>query len=378
MTQEQLAEQAGVSVDVIRKLEQQRRDGVHTATLRKLAEGLKTEPAALMGGDGTPGEKLTTERLVGKDDDEALELVEALGHSNITPGALDVLEASVGRVLQVYSHVPPPSLLGWARHRLGAITALLNGSQPLVQRRRLYVVAGRIAGLRAWLAHDLRRPASAAVFYSVAATAACEAEDDALHAWVLGNRSRIPIYEGMPCAALDLINEAIAHAEGHADAATRAWLLAQASRAHSAMHDHAAGARALAQAERILDHASAESTGSLVYFDGCRLVSFIGHHHLLAGQPGRAEEYLRSSLAKLRPQQVRHIALTRLDLAAALIAQGELAEGCDQAVAALTIPREEQIDSIVRRAGQLRGRLGLHGSRFAPAREVVELIDALQ
>src|SRR5262249_61406755 len=163
-----------------------------------------------------------------------------------------------------------------------------------------------------------------------------------------------------PRAALDLIEEALGRAEGHAGPVVEAWLLAQASRAHSALNDHTTGGRALAQSERMLDVAT-DSGDEIVYFDGARLAAFVRHHHLLAGRPAVAEEQMRTSLGQLRQEQIKHLALTRLDLATVLIAQGELAEACDQAIAALTIPAEQMIDSIVRRAGPLRRRLAVPG-----------------
>lgn len=310
-------------------------------------------------------------------DDDAFELADALGHSNIAPHVLDLLESSVIRVAQTYSTVPPPSLFEWGRTRLAAVVTLLRGSQPVVQRRRLCSIAGQLAGLRAWLAHDMHEPVSATSFYRVAATAAREAEDEALYAWVLGNHSRIPSYEGKPRAALTLIEEARERAEGYASPVARAWLLAQASRAYSVLNDHAAGGRALVQAERTLDAASTDAIDEIVYFDGGRLAAFVGHHHLLAGRPAVAEEQLRASLSRLKPEQIKHLVLTRLDLASALIAQGELAEACEQATAALTIPAEQMIDLTVQRARRLRGQVAANGGRFAPAREVVELIDSL-
>lgn len=311
-------------------------------------------------------------------DREAFELAEALGHSTLAPHVLDLLEASTVRVAQSYSTVPPPSLLEWGRTHLAAVVTMLRGSQTIAQRRRLCAVAGRIAGLRAWLAHDLRQPVAASSFYRVAATAALEAGDEALHAWVLGNHSRIPIYEGGPRIALRVIQEALLRADGHAGPIVRAWLLAQASRAHSACGDHDAGGVALAQAERLLDSADTDDTSDeIVYFDGGRLAAFVGHHHLLADRPGPAEAHIRDALRQLRPTQIRHLALTRLDLASVLLAQDELDEACGQAVAALTIPVGEMIDSTVRRATRLRTQFVVQSRRFAPARDVVAMIDQL-
>jgi transcriptional regulator with XRE-family HTH domain len=48
MTQEELAGRAGISADVVRKLEQHRKDSVRLETLRKLAQGLQADPASLL------------------------------------------------------------------------------------------------------------------------------------------------------------------------------------------------------------------------------------------------------------------------------------------------------------------------------------------
>ncbi|MEV5596963.1 helix-turn-helix transcriptional regulator [Streptomyces sp. NPDC052496] len=53
LTQEQLAEAAGLSVDVVRKLEQGRRRTARLSTLNALAAALDTEPSYLVGQPGT-------------------------------------------------------------------------------------------------------------------------------------------------------------------------------------------------------------------------------------------------------------------------------------------------------------------------------------
>lgn len=49
LTQEQVAERSGVSVDVIRKLEQHRKHSARLPTLHALARGLGAEVTALLG-----------------------------------------------------------------------------------------------------------------------------------------------------------------------------------------------------------------------------------------------------------------------------------------------------------------------------------------
>jgi transcriptional regulator with XRE-family HTH domain len=50
MTQEQLAEKAGLSAAAIVRLEQNKTEP-HVSTIRKLADALEIEPAALLGED---------------------------------------------------------------------------------------------------------------------------------------------------------------------------------------------------------------------------------------------------------------------------------------------------------------------------------------
>lgn len=49
VTQESLAERSGISVDVIRKLQQHRKHSVRLPTLHKLASGLGVEVTGLLG-----------------------------------------------------------------------------------------------------------------------------------------------------------------------------------------------------------------------------------------------------------------------------------------------------------------------------------------
>ncbi|GAA3049945.1 hypothetical protein GCM10020000_33280 [Streptomyces olivoverticillatus] len=50
LTQEGLAERSGVSVDVVRKLEQRRKHSARLPTLHALAKGLGVEVTTLLGG----------------------------------------------------------------------------------------------------------------------------------------------------------------------------------------------------------------------------------------------------------------------------------------------------------------------------------------
>jgi hypothetical protein len=89
---------------------------------------------------------------------------------------------------------------------------------------------------------DLHDPDKAKGYYDVAMTAAGEAEDDAVAAWVLANLSYLHAHPGATNAALEAAQGAAARVARCADVTTQhAWLIrvpgvgvtAQASRASS-------------------------------------------------------------------------------------------------------------------------------------------------
>lgn len=340
-----------------------------------------TGPVFLTAPGGRPlgvapvirGRVAAAESAVGEDERD---LLEALTRSNVSVGVLDALEAEALRVIGEYPRIPPARLRGWAQARLACVTALLGGVQLIEHRRRLCSAAALVAGIRSWLAFDLRDPSAAARFCRIAATAAREAQDTVLAAWVLGNRARILAYGPDPFLAERAAANALALADGHASPTLTAWLLAQAARARTATGHHAAGGRALAEAERQLDRVN-DRVPELVYFDDCRLVSFIGHHHLLAGRPGPAAEHIQTSLVQLHPNQTRHRALTRLDLARAMLDQGEVEGACAQATVAVGLADEDLIEPVVRRAQALRRRLRTYARQMPAARELNDRIAAL-
>ncbi|MGK4907321.1 helix-turn-helix transcriptional regulator [Streptomyces albus] len=141
MTQEQLAERAGVSVDTIRKLEQGRRTTARLGTLRKIASALDVELERLLG-------QPTVTRKSGADEGGLLALRDAIQDVDALPGVLadtaldeapdaDAWMRAVGEATSLY----------WA----GAYSTLA-GRLPLILRDGTRVVrelTGADAG-KAW------------------------------------------------------------------------------------------------------------------------------------------------------------------------------------------------------------------------------------
>lgn len=167
LTQERLAERAGVSVDVIRKLEQGRRRTARLATINSLARALDTEPSYLVGQPSTF-----------ENSDPHAELPSVLALRRAISPVYDLFDGEA-------DPEDPPSI--------AALRASLHSTDGIRREGRL----GEIGALLPQLIHDARAAAHAssgadaaaahsvlAVAYQVAATtlAALGKEDAAFTA----------------------------------------------------------------------------------------------------------------------------------------------------------------------------------------------------
>ncbi len=122
LTQEQLAEKAGLSISAVRKLEHGRRDGVRMATLTALAGALGVEAGELLGaGPGTWPAQAERDRAFGA------RIWELLAARDISPGQLEAILAGVPGPSGA---VPTYRLLEFMT---GALRALRAGVRALTQ-----------------------------------------------------------------------------------------------------------------------------------------------------------------------------------------------------------------------------------------------------
>src|SRR6266542_5296596 len=99
LPQRELAERAGVSVDLVSKLEQRVKQTPSLQSLGKIAAALGVEVAALLShpdADLTPAED--TEQPV-----DAVDVARLVERSDIGPGTLDTVETIVDRLCRDYS-----------------------------------------------------------------------------------------------------------------------------------------------------------------------------------------------------------------------------------------------------------------------------------
>lgn len=231
--------------------------------------------------------------------------------------------------------------------------------QTVDHRRRLCALAGRLAGLRAWLLFDLADHRSADLWYEAAIQAAREAEDHALGGWLLGARSLIPSYQHNHRAALDLIACGQAIVEGSGDKTVKTWLNALEARSRAGMHDLAQFRTARRHAERLVARTALAERRHGMDFDGdtLDLTYYTGSSYLLLRQPEAASTFLRESIRKLPPAHAKATAILLLGLATAAAQRHDVDEAGELMCQALATARNQPIMPILLRARELRNQL---------------------
>jgi transcriptional regulator with XRE-family HTH domain len=325
LTQEELADRADVSRDLVAKLEQGRRRTARIASLASLARALDVElsalvarPVPVLGPDG-PGREWRASPEMAAD-----------------------LETLVGSYREAYAGTT-------------AVTELLPGTVGLMcllidlQRRgqwpedraRLASLVGQTA-LLAGLLH-LMGPGdldASRAHYNLALQAAREGEDWDLASYVLGSLAFLAISAHRPVESRGFRDAAWELASRRASPRTRAWAAALASELFARDGDETSSrqflSRGFAAMERTRDDPSWTGIG---WFDEPRLAAYEGGNMVLLGQYSAAEELLRSSLSRLDLTRVKHRCTLSADLAMALAHLGEIEEAGARAMDALLLAR---------------------------------------
>jgi tetratricopeptide (TPR) repeat protein len=281
---------------------------------------------------------------------EPEDLAQVLEASNVGPLTVSQLEATAARLGQDLPSTPPVLLRRPLLEHYRRVASWLGKPQPIAQRRRLCGVAAQLAGMAGNVSFDLHDPGKAQAYYDVAMTAAGEADDDSLAAWVLANLSYLHAHRGTMNAALEAAQGAAARAAHSADVTTQhAWLAALEAELHASLGDAKAVYAALRRAERAVERARPEARRlGIDFFTPARLPAYMGSCYMLLGQAKLAQRFSSEALGLLGPR-ARSRWFVRLDLATTLVQQGELEEACSvasESLAALSgddwTPRLEQ------------------------------------
>lgn len=187
---------------------------------------------------------------------------------------------------------------------------------------RYIALLGDTAQLAAWLAIDSQDYSTARHFCSIALSSAEEGEDPTLHSYVLGVMSYIHLHAQRGNEAVRLLDSALRIANTPrfgVNPAVRSWLHEALAEAHAFAGNHEAGAKALAEAERLFDAVQADSVPHWLGFYNTQehATRLQGRCLLRLGDVRAAITALDSACELLPEQYVRERSGTLIDLASA-------------------------------------------------------------
>lgn len=295
------------------------------------------------------------------------------------------LHAGVEATAVDYLGTPPAPMMDRA-HALRAEAAerIRSGHHRPQDRSDLYVTAGQLSGVLAYALLDMGDPDEALAHVAAASRCAEYAGDAELAAWAAGTRSLICRFMGDYGLALDAIRDGyqwVGSGTGTGEARLRcgeAQCLANLgdSQAANAALDGAEDARARIRRPDSLGGLFGFSAAKQSYYAGSSLIWLEGGHD--------AERAEREAIAAIGMWQAGPEAERSLDderlahvyLATARVQLGDVEGAADAIDPVLSLPLEDQISWIVKRADRVASMLS--APRFKGNRTAEETVQAIR
>jgi transcriptional regulator with XRE-family HTH domain len=341
LTQRALAERAGVSVDLVAKLEQGVKQSASLSSVEAIAAALEVDMASLLTRqpqDQAPPHKNGAQADPGLDAIEVARLAERsdLGHST-----LDTIDAIVDRLCRDYSREPARWLLPKVNDRLRRVVGLLGGHIRLDEHRRLLVAAGWLEVLRATLAFDLRDRVAAEASRSVAQRLAVQAEHPEIIGWTFELEAWWALTDRHFRAAIDRSRQGQAASPRHSS--VMAQLAAQEARAWARLGDRHETRAALERAAAALATLPApDHPEHHLVFDADKLHFYSATCYAWLGMADPAEEHAGEVIRQCGDGRWKtRFANAHVDLGLARAARGEIdgaAEAGQRALAVFEAP----------------------------------------
>lgn len=394
LTQEQLAERAQVSVDVIRRLEQGQRKTARIPTLQAIATALGTRFflgfADRRAQEPTPPGRIdennedqwsrdpessdmkrrellrlitTATAVIGSSsaiadqpDEPDLNRLTAASSGRLGRAALADLAAFNTRLWSAFIAAQAKSEVAPAVwDQVQRLTSALRRPQSAATRRQLCVLNAEVFQLAGEVLFDANRYADAGYCYTLAATAAREA--GAIDQWscALTRHAYISVYEQRFGDAVPLLRlSADIARKGDSSLASGNWASAVLAQALAGVHDQAACERALERAEQVQDLAH-PGNGGWLRFDGSRLAEDRASCYVQQRRPGLAEPILLGLLKK--HQSGRRRGLTLIDLATVSAQRPDTLRLVSYGAAAVDHTRQTGSGVVLRKLQNLRPEL---------------------
>ena len=295
--------------------------------------------------------------------------------------ALDRAEQLLSQVLSAHEVIPPAHVLAQTARLHRGLERLARRGMADGQWKRLRVLAGRVAVVRADAAFKQGDVTAARTLTGQAYAAGLAAGDGPLCGSAREVGAVTEFYEGQPAEALRLARDGLRHVT---DGPVRARLICQEARALAGLGDLRGAARALDQAYDLADGISPDQWGrpgpSFDEFNPVEVSYNATTALCLLGRPRAAQEHADLALPKLDAMDAPGFrSVIRLDLSLALARAGrlELEQVCSLATDAIQISWGRTVASVSSRADQLLAATRSHGE-VPEVRELAALVRVWQ
>ncbi|MGH8908764.1 MAG: hypothetical protein ACRD0K_20295 [Egibacteraceae bacterium] len=310
----------------------------------------------------------------------SLRLARALGASNLGPATVEQLELRVAGFVQRYNHTPLDRLFAEVLAQQQEVAALLDGPQPLRQRRELHRIGGQLALLLGLLSFDLGDSPAAGVHALTAGQLAYEVGDRTLTGWARWLQSVVTLWAGDARAALDYARDGQRYASGD----LHARLAGYEARACARMSDRGGAADALRRTEQAMPSqlASSGSSDGLFVFTQGNLQLKTASSLLWLGDATQAEPHARQAIAWYQAappalQDPSSQAEARIMLAICLVRQDQPDDGIRLAADALRVDRVH-VEPNLAQADEFIAALTPAHRDLAAARDLTEQLQAIR
>ncbi|MGH8899083.1 MAG: hypothetical protein ACRDZ4_19180 [Egibacteraceae bacterium] len=267
---------------------------------------------------------------------EAMEFTRRAEISAVGSGVLEHLELIVTDFNHAMEITSPAELFDSVRWYRNAVGRLIGGPHTLREGRQLYVYAGWLSELLAWLAVDVGSVTTAQVYGRDAWRHGWQAGHDELCAWAMEAKASIAWYDNQPHRALEAAVRGAQHAPaGHPVAI---MLAAKAVPAHARLRQREGFEGALRQAvglhERLPARPPTLFGEDTAQFASYALTCFAATSCNALGLPEQARRHAVDALGLLTTAPEGYRSPTReaiacIDLGLALIPLGSPDEACD-------------------------------------------------
>jgi hypothetical protein len=341
-------------------------------------------PRRRRGEPATPAERAEEAELMSAAAAEAAEFGEWAEASSVGPITLEQLDHDIREIARDYLTQPPYPLLRRTLDYRARVFSLLERRLRPAHARELYVLAGKMCGLAAWMVDDLGYRAQAGTHARIAGLCADLADHPGLRGWVRATQSKLAYWDGRPRSSAQFAEDGLTHDvrdSGRmllAALAARGWAReGDAERAHRALERITAERAAVTEPDEV---------GGLWGFSEAQELYLTGTTQLFLNQPEKAAQAADRAvwLFEITPAQERFYgaeALAMLDSAIAHVQTGDLAEAALRLEPVLSLAPDKRVELICRRSADLQRMLErtgrpVHGPMAALVDHIPEFLSA--